>query len=229
MQITPGYMYFISDDFFKKIHDPNMKWNHHDENTGKSEKRPFFIAFQDSDTDLYWAVPLSSRVGKYKRMIEQRQAAGKECDIIRIAKIQGKESAFLFLDMFPVAAEYIEKQYYRNGQPFHIGSKQGTNRMVKSAKKTKELLKRGIKFCPTQLDVSYVEDLLLHDKETAHDHRMNLVIRNMNQKQARNKNSNRQSLDTLISNAQAKTAKKDSRHNFAEKEAASPSPFHLER
>ena len=48
-------------------------------------------------------IPLSSRIDKYKRLIEKRKKAGKPCDILHVVKLDnGRESAFLIQDMFPI-------------------------------------------------------------------------------------------------------------------------------
>lgn len=49
-------------------------------------------------------IPLSSRIDKYKQI--------KPCDILHIVKLDDSwESAFLIQDMFPIAEEYIEREY----------------------------------------------------------------------------------------------------------------------
>ena len=58
-------------------------------------------------------IPLSSRVDKYRRIIEKKEHSGKRCDILHIAKLDNdKESVFLIQDMFPVTAQYIDLQIY---------------------------------------------------------------------------------------------------------------------
>lgn len=41
-------------------------------------------------------IPLSSRIDKYKKIVEKKEKAGRPCDIIHIVKLDdGRESAFL--------------------------------------------------------------------------------------------------------------------------------------
>ena len=48
-------------------------------------------------------IPLSSRIDKYKRILEKKEKAGKPCDILHIVKLDdSRESAFLIQDMFPI-------------------------------------------------------------------------------------------------------------------------------
>lgn len=56
-------------------------------------------------------IPLSSRIDKYKQIVEKKEQAGKPCDIIHIVKLDdNRQSAFLIQDMFPVTNEYIERE-----------------------------------------------------------------------------------------------------------------------
>lgn len=44
--------------------------------------------------------------------MERKEKAGKPCDILHIVKLDnGRESAFLIQDMFPIMEEYIEREY----------------------------------------------------------------------------------------------------------------------
>ena len=57
--------------------------------------------FEDTNTGIYWMIPLSSRIDKYKGIVEKKAKAGKPCDIIHIVKLDdSRESAFLIQDMF---------------------------------------------------------------------------------------------------------------------------------
>ena len=57
-------------------------------------------------------IPWSSRIDKYKQIMEKKENAGKPCDITHIVKLDDSwESAFLIQDMFPIAEEYIEREY----------------------------------------------------------------------------------------------------------------------
>lgn len=48
-------------------------------------------------------IPLSSRVEKYKRIVEKKEKSGRSCDILHIVKSDdSRESVFLIQDMFPI-------------------------------------------------------------------------------------------------------------------------------
>ena len=139
--------YIIKDSFFEDMSDPYLKRN-------KSGNRPHYYCFEDTNTKIYWMIPLSSRIDKYKRIMEKKEKEGKSCDIIHIVKLDdGRESAFLIQDMFPITDEYIEREYTISGNHLMLTSKHTIRVIERKARKVLGMLKRGIKFTPTQPDV----------------------------------------------------------------------------
>ena len=139
--------YIIKDKFFEDMSDPYLKEN-------KAESRPHYYCFEDTDTEIYWLIPLSSRIDKYKRIMEKKKRTGKPCDIIHIAKLDdSRESAFLIQDMFPITEEYIEREYTIAGNHLMLTSEHVAREIEHKAKKVVGMLKRGVKFTPTQPDV----------------------------------------------------------------------------
>ena len=64
-EIKTGYVYNIKDDFFDKINDKGLMINHEN---GKA--RPTYFTIKDRD--ILWFIPLSSKVFKYKLIIERK-------------------------------------------------------------------------------------------------------------------------------------------------------------
>ncbi|MDE7416417.1 MAG: hypothetical protein K2N44_08965 [Lachnospiraceae bacterium] len=88
--------YIIKDKFFEDMSDPYLKGN-------KAGNRPHYYCFEDTSRGIYWMIPLSSQIDKYKRIVEKKEKAGKPCDIIHIVKLDdSRQSAFLIQDMFPI-------------------------------------------------------------------------------------------------------------------------------
>lgn len=99
-------------------------------------------------------IPLSSRIDKYKQIMEKKEKAGKPCDILHIVKLDdSRESAFLIQDMFPITEEYIEREYTIAGNHLMLTSEHTAKEIEQKARKVIGMLKRGIKFTPTQPDV----------------------------------------------------------------------------
>ena len=81
--------YIIKDKFFENIPDPYLKGN-------KVGSRPHYYCFEDTRIGIYWMIPLSSRIDKYRRIMEKKEKEGKPCDILHIVKLDdSRESAFL--------------------------------------------------------------------------------------------------------------------------------------
>lgn len=59
--------YIIKDKFFEDMPDPYLKGN-------KAGNRPHYYCFEDTSTGMYWMIPLSSRIDKYRRIREKRKS-----------------------------------------------------------------------------------------------------------------------------------------------------------
>lgn len=139
-------LYIIKDQFFSDMADPYLKYN-------KGESRPHYYCFKDTEDHIFWMIPLSSRVEKYQRIIARRKAAKKPCDILHIVKLPNdKESAFLIQDMFPVTESYIEREYKIAGNHLMLTSDKDIRIINHKARKVLGMLKRGVRFTPTQPD-----------------------------------------------------------------------------
>lgn len=139
--------YIIRDKFFEDMPDPYLKGN-------KAGNRPHYYCLEDTATGIYWMIPLSSRIAKYRKIVENKEKIGKPCDIIHIVKLDdGRESAFLIQDMFPITEEYIEREYTIAGNHLMLTSEHVARTIEQKAKKVMAMLKRGMKFTPTQPDV----------------------------------------------------------------------------
>ena len=134
--------------------EPYLKGN-------KAGNRPHYYCFEDSSIGIYWMIPLSSRIDKYRRIMEKKEKAGKFCDILHIAKLDdSRESAFLIQDMFPITEEYIEREYTIAGNHLMLTSEHTVREIEQKARKVMGMLKRGIKFTPTQPDVMEILEKL---------------------------------------------------------------------
>lgn len=96
--------------------EPYLKGN-------KEGTRPHYYCYEDSATGLYWMIPLSSRVDKYKKIVENKKEAGNH---------------------LMLTSEHTVKA------------------VEQKAKKVVGMLKRGIKFTPTQPDVIKIIEKLIH-------------------------------------------------------------------
>ena len=114
-------------------------------------------------------IPLSSRIDKYRRIMEKKVKAGKPCDILHIVKLDdSRESAFLIQDMFPISEKYIEREYTIAGNHLRLTSEHATKEIEQKARKVLGMLKRGIKFTPTQPNIQKIYERLQQDLPATH-------------------------------------------------------------
>ena len=140
--------YIISDQFFIDMDEPYLKGN-------KEENRPHYYCFKDGRRGVYWMIPLSSQVDKYRKIMRKNIEKRNTCDILHIAKLDnGKESVFLIQDIFPITENYIKKEYTVAGNHLILTSEHTVKEISQKARKVLGLrLKHGVKFTPTQVDI----------------------------------------------------------------------------
>lgn len=75
-----------------------------------------------------------------------------------------RRSAFLIQDMFPITDEYIEREYTIAGNHLMLTSEHMVKEIEQKAKKVMGMLKRGVKFMPTQPNVIAILEKLKQSK-----------------------------------------------------------------
>ena len=122
--------YIIQDRFFEDMPDPYLKGN-------KAGNRPHYYCFEDTAAGIYWMIPLSSRIDKFRKIIEKKEQSGKPCDILHIVKLDdSRESVFLIQDMFPITEEYIEREYTIAGNHLMLTSEHTAKISITESKKS---------------------------------------------------------------------------------------------
>lgn len=105
-----GHFYYIEDQYF--IDFPDVYLMHNKENVkGELHDRPCFYTFKDSKSGLYWMIPFSSQVSKFKGIYNKKIQKFKKCDTIVFGEVLGHEKAFLIQNMCPVTEKYIKNEY----------------------------------------------------------------------------------------------------------------------
>lgn len=107
-----GKLYFVKDSFYDKFPNCGLLKNKETIN-GKEHGRPCCCALQISkeDKDIYWMIPISSKVEKYKQKYEKTIKKYGICDDISFGYVLGRECAFLPQNLFPVTEGYIKNVY----------------------------------------------------------------------------------------------------------------------
>ena len=105
-----GELYFLKDSFKTDFNDTYIMGNKPLQN-GKPRDRPYCIGYIDIKTNLFWMIPLSSEIDKYKRIYKTKLQKYRQCDTICFYKVLKDEYAFLIQNMVPVTQQYIKNNY----------------------------------------------------------------------------------------------------------------------
>ena len=140
-----GHFYYVSDQYFEDFPDQHLMKNR-ETVEGQVHDRPCFYAFRDNKTGLYWMIPFSSQITKFRRIYEQKIKKYKQCDTIVFGEVMGHEKAFLIQNMCPITEKYIKNEYYdsRAHIPVRING-QLEKELKQKANKILALQRKGIK------------------------------------------------------------------------------------
>ena len=69
MQIDVGYFYFVKDDFFDIINDPELMRN---KKKMELKDHVIFVLKVKENDKIIWFIPVSTKVDKYKKIYENK-------------------------------------------------------------------------------------------------------------------------------------------------------------
>lgn len=119
MNVSVGKIYHLKDSFFSLVSDDKLMANKENGNY-----RPHFFFIADPETvGIYWAIPQSSRVDKYRKLIRDKIAKYGKCNTIIIDRVNGRESVFLIQNMFPIIEKYVDHEHIIAGRPSFVHKK----------------------------------------------------------------------------------------------------------
>ena len=144
MKVETGYLYHIKDEFFEKFKNVGLMENHE-----HGHSRPSYLAIRKKD--ILWFIPLSTKVEKYKPIIEKKIKKHGQCRSILIRKIAKRESVILIQNAFPTKEKYVKSKHLINGKAINIiYSLQ--REIVDSLEYTLSLKRRGLNLFFTDID-----------------------------------------------------------------------------
>jgi len=153
MEVKTGYLYHIKDSFFDFVNDDNLMTNHE-----RGKKRPTYFTIKDGET--LWFIPISSKVEKYKKIIDSKIRKYGFCDTILIDKFLGREHAILIQNAFPTLEKYIDHEHVFNGIPAKV-PETIQKKILENFKKMMKLKKKGINlFFP---DIDKIKKMMLEE------------------------------------------------------------------
>lgn len=151
-----GGMVFVDDAFFEMVNDRYLKTN-----KGIGHLRPHYLAIQDIfNQDLYWVVPVTSKVDKFDRIFNSKIARNRPTDGLRKIKLRGQDRYLLFQDMFPVYGHYLTMYTQSNSEVYLKNDHEDIESLQHQARHVIGLLKRGVKFTKTSPDIKRILQIL---------------------------------------------------------------------
>ena len=79
----------------------------------KVKKRPTYFTIKDKD--ILWFIPISSKVDKYKKIIDKKIEDYGFCNTIIIREIADEDAAILLQNAFPTLEKYIDHVHTVDG------------------------------------------------------------------------------------------------------------------
>lgn len=144
MKIETGYLYHIKDEFFDIVNDDNLMTNHE-----RGKRRPTYFTIKDGD--ILWFIPLSSKVDKYKKIIDKKIERYGVCNTILIREVLGNEAVILIQNAFPTLEKYIDHVHIVDGKPAKVINKT-CKEILENFENLIKLKKRGIDLFFTDID-----------------------------------------------------------------------------
>ena len=154
MEIKTGYLYHIKDEYFDVVNDESLMQNHE-----RGKKRPTYFTIKDKD--ILWFIPISSKVDKYKKIVNKKREKYGFCNTILIEKIFDENSVILLQNAFPTLEKYIDHVHTVDGKPARVPEKL-EKIILKSFKNLIKLHNKGIKVFFS--DIDKLKEKMLEDK-----------------------------------------------------------------
>ncbi len=115
--------------------------------------RLHYYTIEDSkNKDIFWMIPISSKVEKYKKIVSSKIKRNGKCSTIVIGIFAGEEKAFLIQNAFPVKAVYLDHVHTIQGNPITVHKKLDKELRTK-LKEVIAMKKRGINLFFTDVDM----------------------------------------------------------------------------
>ena len=144
MEVKTGYLYHIKDEFFDKVNDEKLMSNHE-----KGKKRPTYFTIKDNN--ILWFIPISSKVQKYQKVINDKVKKHGKCNKIFIREILNNKAAILFQNTFPTLEKYIDHVHTLNNAPARV-SDVLKNEILDNFNELMKLKSKGINLFFTDID-----------------------------------------------------------------------------
>ncbi len=159
VKVQTGYLYHIKDEFFNRINNKGLMINHEN-----GHSRPSYLAIKDEE--MLWFIPLSTKIDKYKSIVEKKEKKYGSCKTILIKKIAGREQAILIQNAFPTLEKYIQSRHTVDGKIVKISSAV-EREIIDDFEYMLSLKSSGLNLFFT--DIDYIKNLMFEELETSNN------------------------------------------------------------
>lgn len=153
VKVQTGYLYHIKDEFFDRINNKGLMINHEN-----GHSRPSYLAIKNDE--ILWFIPLSTKIEKYRTIIEKKEKKYGTCKTILIKKIAGREQAILIQNAFPTLEKYIQSRHTIDGKFIKISSAV-EKEIIDDFEYMLSLKSSGLNLFFT--DIDYIKNLMLEE------------------------------------------------------------------
>ena len=159
VKVQTGYLYHIKYEFFNRINNKGLMINHEN-----GHSRPSYLAIKDEE--MLWFIPLSTKIDKYKSIVEKKEKKYGSCKTILIKKIAGREQAILIQNAFPTLEKYIQSRHTVDGKIVKISSAV-EREIIDDFEYMLSLKSSGLNLFFT--DIDYIKNLMFEELETSNN------------------------------------------------------------
>lgn len=159
VKVQTGYLYHIKDEFFNRINNKGLMINHEN-----GHSRPSYLAIKDEE--MLWFIPLSTKIDKYKSIVEKKEKKYGSCKTILIKKIAGREQAILIQNAFPTLEKYIQSRHTVDGKIVKISSAV-EREIIDDFEYMLSLKSSGLNLFFA--DIDYIKNLMFEELETSNN------------------------------------------------------------
>lgn len=150
MRVQTGCLYHIKDEYFDKINEKGLMINHEN-----GHSRPSYLAIKEHN--ILWFIPLSTKVDKYKNIVEKKKKKYGKCSTIMIKRIAGQDQAILLQNAFPTLEKYIKSRHTKDGIVVKI-SYNVQKKIINNFEYLLSLKSKGLNLFFT--DIDYINNLM---------------------------------------------------------------------
>lgn len=109
--MTKDNFYFLSDEYCNMFKGHGVMSNKEVDEDGLHRRPCFYLLKDPKNDDIYWMIPISSKVEKYEKILNKKLLKYKTYDGLEFGYVKGRKAAFLLQNICPVREEHIVEKY----------------------------------------------------------------------------------------------------------------------